>query len=215
MDFRWTTFDVRRLLPPDWQAQVMQVVEEEVLELTLISSHSTSREATTTAEIPCGIVDGLTVRKRLPWLADLYDGRFLQMAQSISAERVSPMSDPRFGAVLNVQSDSERYECHVDSNPIAALLYCTSHHLGEGGELAVSNRGDVRSVEEVDADCSIVEPRAGHLVLFDARRHSHYVRSLTTVGAKRVVVAMNYYTDSSPEHEVRPPDLNRHLISFD
>ncbi|MCX4093380.1 2OG-Fe(II) oxygenase [Nocardia sp. alder85J] len=213
--FRWTTFDVTRLLPPDWQAQIMQVVEEEVVELTLVSSHSTSREATTSEQIPCGIVEGVTLRNRLPWLADLYDGLFLEMAQSISAEKVSSMSDPRFGMVLNVQRDTERYECHVDSNPIAALLYCTSHPIGAGGELAVSNRGDVRSVAEIDADCSIVEPRAGHLVLFDARRHSHYVRRLTTDGAKRVVVAMNYYTTSSPELEVRPPDLNRHLIGVD
>jgi hypothetical protein len=213
--FRWTTFDVKGLLPHDWQAQIRRVAEEEVVELTLVSNHSTSREATSSEQIPCGIVDGVTVRDRLPWLAELYDGLFLEMAQSISTEKVSSMSDPRFGVVLNVQRDAERYECHVDSNPIAALLYCTTHHRGDGGELAVSNRGDVRSVAEIDADCAVVEPRAGHLVLFDARRHSHYVRSLTRDGATRIVAAMNYYTTSSPESEVRPPDLNRHLIGID
>ncbi|MFC8529222.1 2OG-Fe(II) oxygenase [Nocardia sp. NPDC057227] len=213
--FHWTTCDVRRLLPPDWRAQIMRVVKEEVVELTLISSDSTSREATATEQIPCGIVTGDRVRDRLPWLSELYSGAFLDRVQSIWHQPISPMSDPRFGAVLNVQRGAQRYECHVDSNPIAALLYCTSHSTGEGGELAISQRGDVHSIEEVDADCALIEPHAGHLVLFDARQHSHYVRRLTDPQAIRVVVAMNYYTASDPEHVVRPKGLNRHLIGVD
>ncbi|MGY2062449.1 2OG-Fe(II) oxygenase, partial [Nocardia gipuzkoensis] len=109
----------------------------------------------------------------------------------------------------------QRYECHVDTNPIEALLYCTTHLSGEGGEVVVSNRGDVRSIEEIEADCAVIEPRAGQLLFFDAREHSHYVRQLTDPDAVRVVVAMNYYTESSPEWEVRPPDLNRHLTGAD
>lgn len=213
--FHWTTYDVNRLLPRDWQAQIMRVAEEEVVGRTLVSGHSTSREATAYEQLPCGSVGGLTLGARLPWLRDLYDGPFLRMAQAISFEPVTTMRDSRFATVLNIQRDTERYECHVDTNPIEGLLYCTNHYPGEGGELVVSTRGDVHSIDEVDADCAVIEPRAGHLVFFDARRHSHYVRRLTAANGIRVVVAMNYYTGSDPEWEVRPPDLNRHLTGVD
>ncbi|MFI5783913.1 2OG-Fe(II) oxygenase [Nocardia sp. NPDC051570] len=193
----------------------MQVVHQEFIPRTLVSSHSTSREATLQEELVCGGVGGGAVRTRLPWLHKLYEGPFLEQAQLMSPEPVSIMTDERFAAVLNVQRGGERYECHVDTNPIEGLLYCTSHYRGEGGELVVSNRGDVRSVREIEADCAVIEPRAGQLVLFDAREHSHYVRTLTQPNAIRVVVAMNYYTESSPEWEVRPPDLNRHLTGVD
>jgi hypothetical protein len=166
-------------------------------------------------QLLCGGVGGEALNARLPWLRDLYRGSFLEMAQSMSKDTVVPMSDDRFAIVLNVQRETERYECHVDSNPIQGLLYCTSHYSGEGGELVVSNRGDVRSVDEVDSDCTTIEPRAGHLVFFDGRRNSHYVRRLANPDHVRVVAAMNYYTPSSPEHVVRPNDLNRHLTGHD
>ncbi|MFF0492246.1 2OG-Fe(II) oxygenase [Nocardia sp. NPDC004068] len=212
--FRWTTYDVRSLLPHDWQAQIMRVVQEETIDRTLISAHSTSREATHWEMIQCGGVGGRIVRTRLPWLYKLYEGPFFDLAQMMSPERVSLMADERFAVVLNVQRGHERYECHVDTNPIEALLYCTSHFSGEGGELVVSNLGDVHSIEEVEKDCAVIEPRAGQLVFFDAREHSHYVRPLTDSGAVRVVAAMNYYTESHPE-QVRPIDLNRHLTGQD
>lgn len=208
--FRWTTCDATSLLPHDWQAQILRVADEEFVGHTLVTSNSTSREAVA-EELPVGGVGGLVLAARLPWLRKLYEGDFLDMAQSMSAETVTTMVDDRFAMMLNVQR--ERYECHVDTNPIEGLLYCTSH--ATGGELVVSNRGDVRSVAEVDEDCTIIEPRAGHLVFFDGRYHSHYVRRLTNPADVRVVVAMNYYTESSPEWEVRPPDLNRHLTGHD
>ena len=36
--------------------------------------------------------------------------------------------DDRYGVVLNVQRGTEmRFECHVDSNPLTGLLFCTDH----------------------------------------------------------------------------------------
>ncbi|MEU7138133.1 2OG-Fe(II) oxygenase [Nocardia sp. NPDC046473] len=212
--FRWTTYNVNSLLPRGWQEQVMQVAQEEYVGRTLVSSHSTSREAAA-YELRCGGVGGNALRTRLPWLNKLYEGRFLELAQSMSNETVTTMLDDRFSMVLNIQRETERYECHVDTNPIEGLLYCTSHYPGDGGELVVSNRGDVGSIEEVDEDCAIIEPRAGYLVFFDARYHSHYVRRLTDPSNVRIVAAMNYYTESCPEWKVRPSDLNRHLSGHD
>jgi hypothetical protein len=212
--FRWTTCNVVALLPADWQAQILRVADEEFVGHTLISSHSTSREVTTQEVLPVGSVGGRMLASRLPWLRKLYDGDFLDLAQAMSDEKVTTMVDDRFAMVLNVQRDGGRYECHVDTNPVEGLLYCTSHY-GGGGELVVSNRGDVGSVGEVDEDCTLIEPRAGHLVFFDARHYSHYVRRLTDRADVRVVAALNYFTESSPEWEVRPPDLNRHLTGRD
>ncbi len=124
------------------------------------------------------------------------------------------MSDERFAIALNIQSGADRYECHVDTNPIEGLLYVTTHREGEGGELVVSNLGEVHSIEVVDRDASVVEPKAGHLLFFDGRYHSHYVRPLADPTALRVVVAMNYYVPSCAELK-RPLDLNRHLTGHD
>jgi 2OG-Fe(II) oxygenase superfamily len=107
-----------------------------------------------------------------------------------------------------------RYECHVDSNPLEGLLYVTDHPPGTGGELVVSNRGDVPTAEEVDRDATLIYPVAGHLVFFNGSCHSHYVRPLIAEDGVRVVAAMNYYTPSLPE-SARPPDLNRHLFGED
>lgn len=191
----------------------MRVADEEFVGHTIIPGHSTSREATR-RPLPGGGVGGQVLAARLPWLRKLYDGDFLELARSMD-KTAATMVDDRFAMVLNIQRVTERYECHVDTNPIEGLLYCTSHYTGEGGELVVSNRGDVSSVEEVDEDCALIEPRAGHLVFFDARHHSHYVRRLTDPNEVRVVAALNYYTESSPEWKVRPPDLNRHLTGHD
>ena len=36
--------------------------------------------------------------------------------------------DERYGVVLNVQrGTAERFECHIDSNPLTGLLFCTNH----------------------------------------------------------------------------------------
>ena len=144
--------------------------------------------------------------------ASLYEGWFRELGQLVCAEPLSIATDERITINLNLQRGSAmRYECHVDSNPLEGLLYVTDHPPGTGGELVVSHRLTARTVPEVDESAAIVYPRAGHLLFFDARQRAHYVRSLTSEDAVRVVVAMNFYTPSCPESS-RPPDLNRHLF---
>jgi 2OG-Fe(II) oxygenase superfamily len=211
--FHWTTFDVRSLLVPDWQAQILSVAQRFASRKILITKHSTSREARNDDQLPTQTVDGVILATHLPWLRLLYENQFRELAQLTTAETVSIMSDPSFALALNVQSGSDRYECHVDTNPIEGLLYVTTHREGEGGELVISNRGQAHSVEEVDEDASVLEPKAGYLVFFDGRNHSHYVTSLKNSTELRVVVGMNYYVPSWPESR-RPADLNRHLSGY-
>ena len=216
MLFGWHCYDVRSLLPVDWQEQVLKIAREDAVTHTLVTKHSTSREARRDFRLKTGSVGGLMVKDRLPWLRTLYLTSFRELAEGFAHTRVSTMRDERFGAVLNVQKGShDHYECHVDTNPIEGLLYCTSHREEDGGQLIVSNRGDVASVEDVRADCTVIEPRAGYLLFFDARHNSHYVSPLVDPSGIRVVVAMNFYTDADPEDLVRPLDLNRHLTGHD
>jgi 2OG-Fe(II) oxygenase superfamily len=157
-------------------------------------------------------VGGAVVAERLPWLHDLYHGRFRFLAQSLSPEPVTTAKDVRHGVSLNVQMGTEaRYECHVDSNPIEGLLYVTTHPADAGGDLVISNQGDVRGIQDVDADATRIHPVAGYLVFFDARQYSHYVTRLADPFDIRVVVAMNFYTPSCTEED-RPADLDRHLF---
>jgi len=212
--FHWTVFDVRSLLPSDWQEQITLVAKTFARRKVLVTRHSTSREARKDYHLSTQSVSGEDVLAHLSWLQSLYEDEFRKLAQLTTAEPVSVMSDSRFAMTLNVQTGLDRYECHVDTNPIEGLLYATTHREGEGGELVVSNQGEAHSVEEVDKDATIVEPKAGYLLFFDGRYHSHYVAPLKDPNTMRIVVAMNYYLPSWPE-EKRPVDLNRHLAGHD
>jgi hypothetical protein len=168
-----------------------------------------SREAAEVRHITRGRVHADQVRHRLPWLYHHYRGIFLELAGEACEEKVTPALDERYGVVLNAQRGTRmRFECHIDSNPLTGLLFCTEHV--DGGELVFAHDAAAASTADVERDCSVVRPTAGHLIFFDARRYPHYVRPLTEESDMRVVAVMNYYTGSCPE-SARPPALNRHL----
>ena len=163
---------------------------------------STSRAAGCT---PTGCARGL------PWLYELYRGRFLELAGQACPEHVAAAQDDRYGLVLNVQRGTEmRFECHVDSNPLTGLLFCTDQPAGAGGELVFGHDPAASDVDAVERDCSVIRPHAGHLIIFDGRHHPHYARPLKSESDVRIVAVMNFYTESCPE-STRPPELNRHL----
>ena len=215
LPFLWHCFDLRTELPRNWQRDIVSAAERLTKQRTLVPTSVTSREASTSIEIPVLTVGGAVVADELPWLYELYRARFRELAQALTTEPVSTASDLRYGINLNVQrGKSMRYECHVDSNPIQGMLYVTDHPPGSGGELIVSNRGDVQGRSAIDADATRIHPVAGYLVLFDARAHTHYVADVEETSEIRVAAAMNFYIPASPE-SARPPDLNRHLFGTD
>lgn len=207
--FSWLTFDVSSALPPAWDEQLKQVARRDRVTKQLLPPHSTSRESAAVTSLQIMTVRGVTLSERLPWLVDLYRGYFRDLYQEATGRRIHTTDDRRYAVVMNVQEGTDRYECHVDTNPVEALLYVTDHPRGSGGELVVANDVGARSIDDVDADCSVVYPVAGHIVYFDARRFPHYVRPMKRPGL-RVAVGMNYYTDDCPE-ETRPDDLNDYL----
>jgi hypothetical protein len=206
--FSWTTFDVTGSLPHDWQRQIRLVAADADFR-EFPRTPVLSREAQEVSYIPRGRVHASEVRDRLPWLYQAYQGEFLALAGLVCAESVLPAHDDRYGTVLNVQRGTTmRFECHVDSNPLTGLLFCTSHPAG--GELVFARDPDAASIDAAERDCSVIRPQAGHLIFFDGRRHPHYSRPLKTESGARVVAVMNFYTESCPE-STRPRELNRHL----
>jgi hypothetical protein len=209
--FRWTTFDLASRLPGNWQHDI-GVVAVEADFRDFPRTPVLSREAAHVARIPRGRVHADQVRGSVPWLYEFYRGHFLELAGQICTERVMPAGDDRYGVVLNVQrGNTMRFECHVDSNPMTGLLFCTDHLAGAGGELIFGNDPAAADIDAVERDCSVIRPHAGHLIFFDGRRHPHYARPLVSETDVRIVAVMNFYTESCPE-STRPPELNHHLF---
>jgi len=211
--FRWTTFDLGSRLPDGWREDVAAAVRcADVREFP--RTPILSREAENVSQIWRGRVHADQVREVLPWLLDLYQGYFLELAGTVCAEQVRPADDSRYGVVLNVQRGATmRFECHVDSNPLTGLLFCTDHPAG-GGDLVVANDISAVGVAAIERDCAVIRPSAGQLIFFDGSRHPHYARALSSGSDTRVVAIMNFYTRSRPE-STRPPELNRHLYGPD
>jgi hypothetical protein len=206
--FHWTTFDLTGVLPAGWQHDVRAVAADADFH-DFPRTPILSREAPEVQRIPRGRVHAHQVRERLPWLYRSYRREFLDMAGEACAEPVAAAADERYGVVLNVQRGrTMRFECHIDSNPLTGVLFCTDH-VGSG-ELVFAHDAKAADISAVEQDCSVVRPHAGHLIFFDAREHPHYARPLTAENDMRVVAVMNFYTESYPE-STRPRELNRHL----
>jgi hypothetical protein len=207
--FRWTTFDLNDwLLPQDWQQDVFAAAEAaDIREYP--RTPVLSRESPDVQQIARGRVHADHVQDRLPWLYKAYRNEILELANEVAAEHVSAAHDDRYGIVLNVQRGTKmRFECHVDSNPLTGLLFCTDH--ASGGELVVAHDTAAEGLAEVDRSCSVIRPHAGQLIFFNAREHPHYARLLTGESETRIVAVMNFYTESYPETS-RPRELNKHL----
>lgn len=206
--FQWTTLDLTGGLPPNWQREIRLVAGDADFR-EFPRTPVLSREAPEVSHIARGRVHAHQVRDRLPWLYQAYRGDFLALAGQACGERVAAARDDRYGIVLNVQQGpTMRFECHVDSNPLTGLLFCTDH--AAGGELVVAHDATAAEVAAVERDCSVIRPHAGHLIFFDARERPHYARPLSEVSGTRIVAVMNFYTETCPE-STRPAVLNRHL----
>ena len=206
--FRWTTFDLNDWLPANWQQDVRAAtMTADIREFS--RTPVLSREGREVRHVTRGRVHADQVRDHLPWLYKAYRNEFLELAAEVSSERVSAAQDERYGVILNVQRGTGmRFECHVDSNPLTGLLFCTDH--AAGGELVVAHDQAAEGLTAVERSCSVIQPHKGQLIFFNAQNYPHYARLLTAESDTRIVAVMNYYTESCPE-STRPQELNRHL----
>lgn len=209
--FSWRTFDLASRLPDNWQQQLIDAAASADFR-EYPRTPVLTRESADVRSISRGRLHASGVRRRLPWLYESYRGYFLELAGDATTEPVMAALDDRYGIVLNVQRGTTmRFECHVDSNPLTGLLFCTDYHAGAGGELVFGHDPAAVDTDAVERACSVIRPQAGHLIFFDGRRHAHYARPLTSESQLRIVAVMNFYTMSCPE-STRPPELNRHLF---
>ena len=211
--FRWTTFDLNDwLLPAGWQQDVLAAAASADFR-DFPRTPVLSREGPDVQYVARGRVHADRVLTHLPWLYKAYRNEILELAAQTTSEHVSAAQDDRYGVVLNVQrGKGMRFECHVDSNPLTGLLFCTDH--ARGGELVVAHDPAAVGLDGIDRSCSVIRPHAGQLIFFDARRHPHYARLLAEESETRIVAVMNFYTESCPE-STRPAELNRHLYGAD
>jgi hypothetical protein len=208
--FSWTTFDVTGMLPPRWRQEVLATADSSD-DRDFPRTPVISREAANIHHIARGRVHADQVVAKLPWLCEFYLDGFRELARRAIGGGVHIARDERYRTVLNVQRGTGmRFECHVDSNPLTGLLFCTDHKPGSGGELVFGHDEMARSLAAIERSCSVIWPQAGHLIFFDGRRHPHYARPLSSGVDIRVVAVMDYYTDECPE-STRPAELNRHL----
>jgi hypothetical protein len=208
--FSWATFDATLILPDGWQRDAVHAADEAEVRL-FGRTPVISREADDVQQLVRGRVHADQVASELPWLRKLYRTDFRELGEQAIGRNVYAAADERYGTVLNVQRGPRmRFECHVDSNPLTGLLFCTNHGPGAGGELVFGNNKMARSRTDIERSCSVLRPQAGHVIFFDGRHYPHYVRPLEAANDIRVVAVMNYYTDECPE-STRPPELNRHL----
>ena len=208
--FGWAAFDVAWMLPGDWQQAARRTAGAAEVR-PFGRTPLISREADDVQQVVRGRVHADQVANGLPWLCALYRGAFRELGEQATGRKVCAAADERYGAVLNVQHGTGmRFECHVDSNPLTGLLFCTDHGPGAGGELVFGHDETARSLADIERSCSVLRPQSGHLIFFDGREFPHYVRPLLADDDLRVVAVMNYYTDECPE-STRPPELNRHL----
>jgi hypothetical protein len=128
--FCWTTFDLASRLPRDWQQEIADAAMGADFR-RFPRTPILSRESLEVFYISRGRVHASDVQRNLPWLYGFYRSFFLELVQARCAEPVTPALDDRYGIVLNVQRGTEmRFECHVDSNPLTGLLFCTDHLAG-------------------------------------------------------------------------------------
>lgn len=209
--FRWTTFDMTSRLPGDWRRKIAAAATGADFR-DFPCTPILSRESADVRSISRGRLHARHLRQQLPWLYRLYRKDFLDLARAAWDEPLEAALDDRYGIVLNVQHGTTmRFECHVDSNPLTGLLFCTDHPAGEGGELVFGHDPDAGDIGAVERDCSVIRPHAGHLIFFDGREYPHYARPLMSGSAMRITAVMNFYTKSIPE-STRPPELNRHIF---
>lgn len=193
-------FQLQDDLPANWQQQVLGVAERYARFAELRGGTSTSLEPAGTT-ITYRLLDGEAVARHLPWLNQLYRSELAALATKVSGRAMSVSSAVISGVNVNVlEGTRTRYERHVDSNPLTGLLFCTSHAVGEGGELVfTANRKELR-----------IQPMAGTFLLFDARRSPHHVMPLRHDGL-RISAPMNYFYED--ERQARPDDLDATLYS--
>ncbi|MGH3549892.1 MAG: 2OG-Fe(II) oxygenase [Pseudonocardiaceae bacterium] len=193
------SFDLTGLCPPGWQDAIATCCISSGVERRLDGSSLTSREPRSSgiwAPPVFSLVDGKDVAEQVPWLLDLYQHEILHLARENYGD-VSCSTDSRAGVNINLQHSGSRYEWHVDSNPLTAVLFVTSHDSMDGGALAFRpDTGERVTAETADHEL-MIHPVSGTLIFFRAQRYAHQVTEFSS--KYRIGVPMNFFISGIPQ----------------
>lgn len=188
-------------LPHSWTDEINSLLDRCGVISELRGDGPTGREAPDATAMHIAVVAGGEIKQALPWLWELYADLFKAFASAAAGRPLYVANDIRSSININcLRGVGDRYEKHVDSNPMTGLLFATEQSVADGGEL-VFQHPDTQEL-------TIVRPRIGMFICFDAREITHWVAPLKT-NRPRVSIPMNYYW--SPTDQTRPAGLDRKL----
>lgn len=170
------------LLPKGWQAQLMVMSQASSDLILLDGKHPTSLDPK--GEIlPSFVVPGSIVKEQAFWLYHLYTDFIRNLVSACYGMPCVPGNDIDTSLSLSsIRGEGARYELHVDSNPITALLFVSDLPNECGGQLALHFP---EGIEKIEA-------RSGTLLIFRGGQIPHEVLPLNG-NIIRVSVPMNFY----------------------
>lgn len=190
------------LLPPNWYECILELANSKSYLIHLDGNSITSREPTGSKGTDVFVVDGEEIETSLSWLNNLYKNELLSIVNDNSLDNFCISNSVKNGININyLKGKNARYEWHVDSNPLTGILFATTHHKGEGGELVFNTKASLETVY----------PKKGIFILFDAREIPHTVYPLLT-DTFRISVPMNFYLDGVDQN--RPLDLDSYIYKI-
>src|SRR5882757_6455688 len=85
LPFHWHIYDIGSMLPQGWDTELLDHARQQAVRRSFRPTMSTARE-TPDAEIPLESVDGEQLRAQVPWIHDLYEGWFRELAGRLTDE---------------------------------------------------------------------------------------------------------------------------------
>lgn len=198
-------FDLTQMgvLPANWVEQITNTVDKYGKLVHLDGHSSTSREPEDTEGCDYIVVTGDNVYNSLRWFHDLYESKLVQLATETAGRSVKISSDLVSGININcIRGVGARYEWHVDSNPITGLLFVTTHHEDDGGQLMLNVDGEIKSIL----------PISGTFLAFDFTEIPHGVAPLKK-NITRISIPMNFYFADTEQS--RPSDLDAYIFGLE
>lgn len=191
----------RKILPAGWVDDIHECIERYSQHTILSSARSElSREIDPDHVSIVDVVLGQDCVAQLNWLEKLYKTTFIEIIRDELGRAVYPSTDVRSSININcINKVGHDYESHIDTNPITGLLFACEASEDSGGQLIF---------EREDGTKSIVNPKLGHFLAFDARDIPHYVTPLKN-RFRRISIPMNYY--DSANNQSRPAQLDEYL----
>lgn len=188
------------ILSPQDLTHIMKTAQKFCKRVTLDSPTPDSTLESPDDSLTYSIASGELISKKLPEVYRLYEETLPELVRSHVGLSIVPSKYPRTAVTLNLLSEGERYELHVDSNSVTGLLYINTLLENEGGALRLYYPGR----KPLD-----IQPVAGDFLLYDARWVPHEVLSVRAkIG--RLSLPMNYFLET--DIELRPDLLDNYLF---